>query len=533
MSIYSNRGRYQRSHSPHWIWVVFLVVNLLLCGVAGVMIYKLWSDARAQRVDEPPVTRPSSAIATQPTDPSGESEPTFSVGLELELPDAVELLAPAVAVDAAVLPEELVAGLEGTGITVAFEREPEQVTGVQEVTLIFSADGKSCVRQTALYRFELSKSKTVDMLDGHVSDVRDFLADESLEAHFAEGTVTLNRCGEVALTLVCDGRAYPVTYVVAERIAPVGIPAAITAQAGTLPEPSRLLESIIDDSEVTVTWAEVPELTTVGPMTVTVLLTDAYGNTATVESQIIVIPNVNAPQFTGLEELKITVGDVISYKNGVTAVDPQDGEVKFTVDATGFDRNTLGTYTVYYIASDSDGNTTIMPRTVMVQEIGQAEVEARARAALDTIITEDMTRDGMIYAVWYYSLTHVKYVGSSDKSGIIPAAFEGFTTGQGDCYTYYAMNVVMLNMLGIENVEVRRVGGISNHWWNLVKFEDGLWYHLDSCPSRTWLDEVNKAKMTETDLLVFTNHPEVAERLPNYYIYDHTLPQYEGLDIAP
>lgn len=531
MSIYSNRGRYQRSRSVHWVWVVLLVVNLLLCGVAGAMIYRLWSESRAQRVEEPTVTMPSYVISTQ-TEPSG-SEPEPPVSAELELPDTIVLLAPAVAADAAVRPEELVTGLEGSGITVHFAQEPEQVPGVQEVTLVFSTDGQSCTRQTALYRFALARSKTVDMLDGHVSDVRDFLADETLEAHFAEGSVTLNRSGEVTLTLVCDGRKYPVTYLVAEKIPPVGIPAAVTAQAGTLPDPRQLLESIIDDSEVTVTWLETPKLTTVGAMPVTLLLTDAFGNTATVESQIIVIPNENAPQFTGLEELKMTVGDVISYKTGVTALDPQDGEVKFTVDASGFDRNTLGTYTVYYIASDSDGNTTIMPRSIVVQEIGQAEVEARAKAALDAIITEDMTRDGMIYAVWNYSMNNVKYVGSSDKSGIIPAAYEGFTTGQGDCYTYYAMNVVMLDMLGIENVEVRRIGGISNHWWNLVKFEDGLWYHVDSCPSRIWMDEVNKAKMTEADLLVYSNNPEVAERRPNYYIYDHTLPQYEGLDIAP
>lgn len=549
MSFYSNRGRYQKSRRVDIVWILFLVVTILLCVLAGMMAWSLWSgteneQAGAATTAPPnttlPQTEPSVTDSSQPepetTEPSTQTVPTETeppASLDLELPDTLELLAPAMASTAELRPEDFVRGLDGTGIQVSFAQPPVREPGVQDISLLFTADGKGCIRQTAMYCFALTETKVVDMAEGHVPNVRDFLEDTTLDSRFAEEGITLNRPGEVAMSLICDGRTYTVTYVVTESVPPVGTPKIITAQVGTLPDPALLLEQITDDSHVTVTWVETPVLTIVGIQDVTLLLTDSYGNTATVQSQIQVVPMENAPQFAGMEDIKIQVGDTISFKTGVTATDPQDGTVKFTVDAGNLDRNVAGRYTVYYSATDSDGNTTTMARTVVVQEIGEAVVEARAQEALAAIITEGMTRDEMIYAVWYYSRVNVKYVGSSDKSGIIAAAYEGFTTAQGDCYTYYAMNVVMLQMLGIESVEVRRYEGTSNHWWNLVQFEDGLWYHVDSCPSRIQLPEVNQSKMTETDLLVYTSNPDVMNRRPNYYHYDHSLPQYEGLNIAP
>ena len=535
MSFYSNRGRYQRSRSVHWAWVVFLLVSVLLCAVAGIMAVKMWIESH--KGDELPSSPTGNYEEESPvTIPSG-SEPSVTVPsqpAEFVLPDTLELLAPAVATNVSLQPEELVSGLEGTGITVTFAQPLELIPGVVNVELLFSANGQSCKRQTAVYCFTLNESFTVDMAEGHVPAVGDFLEDDSLQASFAQTDVALNRPGQTVLTLVCDGREYSVTYNVTESVAPVGIPKPVTAQAGTLPNPAELLESIIDDSQVAVTWQTVPELKVVGPMSVTLVLTDSFGNSSSVESMINVIANENAPQFIGLDEIKIQVGDVISYKNGVTVTDAQDGEIgSFSIDANGMDRNTVGTYTVYYQATDSDGNTTIAPRTIVIQEIGQAVVEEKAWEVINAIITDDMSRDEKIYAVWYYTRVTVQYVGSSDKSSIIAGAYEGFTTAQGDCYTYYAMNVVLLDLLGIESVEVRRYGGVSNHWWNLIQFEDGLWYHVDSCPSRIQMLEVNQSKMTENDLLVYSANPDVLERRPNYYIYDHSLPQYEGLDMAP
>ena len=88
----------------------------------------------------------------------------------------------------------------------------------------------------------------------------------------------------------------------------------------------------------------------------------------------------------------------------------------------------------------------------------------------------------------------------------------------------------MLDMLGIPNVEVTRIGGNSHHWWNLVQFEDGKYYHVDATPHR--VTNMEHFKMTESVITAYTNNPEIMRRKPNYYVYDHTLPEYQNIEIA-
>lgn len=245
------------------------------------------------------------------------------------------------------------------------------------------------------------------------------------------------------------------------------------------------------------------------------------------------VVDLMAPEFQGLTDLYVRLGNTVSYKAGVTAVDSKDGPVNFTVDAAQVNLNAEGTYAVCYSATDSDGNTTSVYRQIIVEDVDRAAVESYAREALSKIITDGMTRDQKIFAVYKYTKSSVLYVGSSDKTSIMRGAYEGFTKGQGDCYTYYAMNVVMLDMLGLENLEVTRVGGTSRHWWNLVQYEDGKWYHVDSCPHAVSVENIFHWKMTESDLEKYTADPTVAGRRPNFYVYDKTLPDYEGIEIAP
>ena len=216
----------------------------------------------------------------------------------------------------------------------------------------------------------------------------------------------------------------------------------------------------------------------------------------------------------------------------MTATDKQDGALTFTVDPGNMDIKTAGRYTVYYSAVDTDGNQLIAPRTVIVESVTGQAVRQSAQAVLNQIITPDMSRDKQIYAVYHYARWNVAYVGSSDKSSLENGAYEGFTKKKGDCYTYYAMVKVMLDMLGIENLEVTRVGGTSHHWWNLVLFEDGKYYHVDSSPTRVRLDNISHSKMTESDLVIYTNAEGVIDRRPNFYVYDKTLPDYQNIQIA-
>lgn len=452
-----------------------------------------------------------------------------------DLPASVQLQPLVLADNVPVSPTDFVLGLGGTGLRVTFKEKPDpSVVGQQDVELVFTGENGTCTRTASLYRFRLEPQAAAVMGSGEVPDIRDFVPDESVDAVFvgrSPAQVPEDLCGVFELRISCGGREYGVTYTVTEQIPPQATPAEVTTGASILPDPATLVTDIVDHSDVTVTYLEEPVLNMVGSYPVTVVLTDAYGNTSQVESTVHVIPAENGPRFSGLEELRIQVGDTIAYKAGVSATDAQDGELSFTVDPGNVDNKVEGTYTAYYTATDSDGLTLTVPRTIVVLDVQTAVVEQHAMAVLDQIITEDMTRDQRIFAVYKYTKANVSFVGTSDKTSIIHGAYEGFTTGKGDCYTYYAMNVVMLGLLGIENLEVRRTGGETNHWWNLVLHEDGKYYHVDSCPVAVSVENVFHWKMTDTDLETYTE--AVSWRKINFYTYDKTLPQYEGIDIAP
>lgn len=450
------------------------------------------------------------------------------------LPESVQLQPLVLADNVPVSATDFVLGLGGTGLRVTFAETPDpSALGQQDIELVFKGENGSCTQTASLYRFRL-EPEAAAVMGGEAADIRDFVPDENVEASFlgrAPDQIPEGLCGEFELMISCGGREYGVTYTITEEIPPQADPLEVTTGASIIPDPAALVENIVDHSEVTVTYLETPVLNMVGRYPVTVVLTDAYGNATQVESVIHVIPAENGPQFAGLEELRIQVGDTIAYKAGVSVTDAQDGELSFTVDASGVDNKVEGTYTAYYTATDSDGLTITVARTITVLDVQTAVVEQYAAAALDQIITPDMTRDQKILAVYKYTKANVSFVGTSDKTSIIHGAYEGFTTGKGDCYTYYAMNVIMLNLLGIENLEVRRTGGETNHWWNLVLHEDGLYYHVDSCPAAVTIDGVFHWKMTDTDLKTYTDG--VSWRKINFYTYDKTLPEYEGINIAP
>ena len=85
----------------------------------------------------------------------------------------------------------------------------------------------------------------------------------------------------------------------------------------------------------------------------------------TVES--IVVPDTTAPVITLTGASPQTIEVFSSYNElGATALDDVDGTVSVSINSAQVDTNALGTYTVYYAASDNSGNTATATRIVQV-----------------------------------------------------------------------------------------------------------------------------------------------------------------------
>ena len=88
---------------------------------------------------------------------------------------------------------------------------------------------------------------------------------------------------------------------------------------------------------------------------------------------------------------------------------------------------------------------------------------------------------------------------------------------RGDCYNYFACSKALLDRAGIPNVDLYRVGGGTDHYWQLVNVGGG-WYHFDACPHPDSYP-LNSFLLDETAVREYTE--KCSPVRSNYYVYDY------------
>ena len=150
--------------------------------------------------------------------------------------------------------------------------------------------------------------------------------------------------------------------------------------------------------------------------------------------------DVTPPELIGVAELEITIGDAVSYKQNVRAVDDRDPNPVVSVDTSGVDLSREGTYPVIYSATDASGNTTSVETTITIiprSEIGLEEAYAYIDEILETIISDDMSEYDQLYEVWFYIHRNV-YVDVSYSDNYVDNAYYFLQKKMGNCHCYYA-----------------------------------------------------------------------------------------------
>lgn len=261
------------------------------------------------------------------------------------------------------------------------------------------------------------------------------------------------------------------------------------------------------------------ELTAVGAVyTVSV----AYlGQTVDVTVEIV---DTTEPVIEG-QDFTVEIGTNVSYRKNVRVADNSGAEPSLKIDNSQVNLSVPGIYPVYYTATDASGNSATAQISLTVVERKDITEEMVFREADDLIaelITPEMSRWDTAYTLWNWCRKQIRYSYSAgERSSVYAGAYEGLHDRQGDCYVYYATFSVLLDRVGIENMCVQRVGGTSDHWWNLVNIGDG-WYHCDASP-RNENHTYRCFMQTDEQLQWYT---DFYKGHPNYYTFDpESLPE--------
>lgn len=300
----------------------------------------------------------------------------------------------------------------------------------------------------------------------------------------------------------------------------------VWAVSTPLPQPDDFLVEPLPEG-YRVAYAEHYSFTELKKYTLTLVVTSPRGKTTTQNVTLDLVLDEQAPVVTGLRDHLVYLnGGGISYFAGVSTSDNCDGAVTLELDNTSVNLKKVGVYPVYYIATDAAGNRSVYRMSVSVaeREITEAMLWAEIDPIIDSMIKDGISLKDQVWEIYDYVYDHIGYSPTSDKSSWVRAAYEGITTGYGDCYTYFALSKAFFERMGIENRDVQRSAEVvakvdERHFWSLVNIgtaDAPRWYHFDACHikdnPKPW-----GYLMTDAQLAAYSNKKESINGVRNYF----------------
>lgn len=287
---------------------------------------------------------------------------------------------------------------------------------------------------------------------------------------------------------------------------------------------SEFINNVDNVDGIVATFVNKPDVNTVGKKTVDILVSSSDGSSREFRADFEVYEDTEPPVITGVTDRHFNIGDNISYLKGVVATDNMDDTVEINVDnshiVTDAQGNVLeGNYPVIYSATDRAGNKSEDIQATFYFEangVNDDMIDAAIDKALAGIINDDMTIEQKAYAIYNYTYDNISYTGTSTKGDYRLEAYNGLTTFQGDCYTYYSAAKAMLLKIGAKVIDVERAEGIRNdhHYWLLVDLGSG-YYHFDSTRRKYYFDGF---MATDEEIAVYSQ-----QVVNGYYYIDTSL----------
>ena len=393
--------------------------------------------------------------------------------------------------------------------------------------MLTDESGNSARIETRFYAFDVISELIIEAGTSKELSAKDFIRNYIKTDGLSltqNDSVNFSVPGSYNVTLISGKYEFPAVVKIADTTPPTAY-AQNRRVYKNKPVPAvDFVYNITDFSAVSVKYKSQPDFSAVGVQTVYLILEDSYGNISEYTAKLTIIEDNMPPKISGELNKTVIAGGTISYRTGVTVTDDCDPNAELVVDSSQVNLNKPGTYTVIYSATDENGNKAEVKGTVTVTAIDMALVNDMADGILSKIITKDMSQYNKAKAIYNWVNAKMTYSASLAPRETAQAAYNCFTRGAGDCYTYMAASRVLLTRAGIQNKTVQRIPEAkSQHYWNLVNTGDG-WYHFDVCPTPGDAVTSNQRFMfTESQAKKYTKTIKDKE---HYYDYDKsTVPE--------
>lgn len=374
---------------------------------------------------------------------------------------------------------------DATTVSVEFAAESDYTPGARPVSLRLTDAAGNTAEVAAVLRVYAAPAEATVELGTEMAAIEQLLlagADVEFSSD-AAAILAAPTLGEHKLTLVTPRGvelAQKVTFV--DTTPPSAQVQNRTAFVGDTLAPADFVQNLTDATEVTAAYVgAAPDLSKPGSHTVSLTLTDAAGNAASLTASLTVIADTEPPVLYGVSDKTVYIGESVSYRSGVSAWDNRDGSVSVKANSSKVNLRVEGQYPVTYTAVDAAGNEASKTVTFTVRDVNTDAINEIADGILSKILRDGMTERERLRAIYDWSVANMRYTAYADKTDVVAAAYYGFRNGRGDCFVYYAVTRFLLTRAGVENLEIHRNIPEKPHFWNLVKFE-GNWYHLDTCP---------------------------------------------------
>lgn len=180
-------------------------------------------------------------------------------------------------------------------------------------------------------------------------NIKDFLKNDVDAKFITEVTEEdISKVGEISVKIKVNSKEYESQLIVQDTTAPTATISLQTIYLTQTIDANQFIENIKDVSAVTVKYKNEPDFSQVSTQDITIVLTDESDNKSELTTQLTILKDETPPTITGVKDLKVYVGDSISYKKNVTVTDNVDEDVKLKVDTSQVNIKKAGTYKVTY-----------------------------------------------------------------------------------------------------------------------------------------------------------------------------------------